>query len=55
MEEKVTLEVTAEQYKTILIALMEIPAKYSISIVQELQKQVKDQTKDEVLEEEKTE
>lgn len=47
MEEKVTLEITAKQLEIIYRGLLELPAKYSFSVVKEIENQVKAQIPDE--------
>jgi hypothetical protein len=42
-EKKVTLVVTQKQLEVIFAGILEIPAKYSLSIIQDLQKQVQGQ------------
>ena len=42
-EKKIKLEVTQKQMETIFVSLLEIPAKYSLGLIQELQKQAQGQ------------
>lgn len=42
-EKKIKLEVTQKQLEIIFSGILEIPAKYSLSIIQDLQRQVQGQ------------
>jgi hypothetical protein len=42
-EKKVKLEVTQKQLEVIFAGILELPAKYSLSIIQDLQRQVQGQ------------
>lgn len=42
-EKKITLEVTQKELEVVFTGILEIPAKYSLGLIQKLQKQVQGQ------------
>jgi hypothetical protein len=44
MEEKIILEITQKTMEVIYAGLLEIPSKYSLSVIQDLEKQLRNQT-----------
>jgi hypothetical protein len=46
MEEKIKFEVTQKFLEIIFTGLLELPSKYSLSVIQDLQRQVQGQLKE---------
>jgi hypothetical protein len=43
MEEKISIVLTNQQLEVVYRGLLELPSKYSLSVIQEIEKQIKEQ------------